>query len=85
VSAREREWLYVLAVTDREENSYDLFAVAYTADTEDNAWNAYYERPAVLAMVGDIAGKRVLDAGCGAGNAVKLETRAGTLECGSLP
>jgi SAM-dependent methyltransferase len=49
------------------DNDYDAFAEAYAADNENNAWNAWYERPAVLAMVGDVAGLRVLDAGCGAG------------------
>lgn len=47
-------------------NDYDAFAAAYTADNESNAWNAYYERPASLALLGDVAGLRVLDAGCGA-------------------
>lgn len=49
------------------ENDYDAFAAAYDADNEDNAWNAYYERPAILSMVGDVRGLRVLDAGCGGG------------------
>ncbi|MEH7880154.1 class I SAM-dependent methyltransferase [Rhizobium laguerreae] len=49
------------------ENDYDAFAVAYDADNEVNAWNAYYERPAILALVGDAAGLSVLDAGCGGG------------------
>lgn len=49
------------------ENDYDAFAEAYDADNENNAWNAYYERPAILAMVGNAAGLRVLDAGCGGG------------------
>jgi SAM-dependent methyltransferase len=57
-------------------NDYDAFAEAYAADNEDNAWNALYERPAVLAMVGDVAGRRVLDAGCGAGaHAAELVAR----------
>lgn len=49
------------------ENDYDAFAEAYDADNENNAWNAYYERPAILAMVGNATGLRVLDAGCGGG------------------
>ena len=48
-------------------NDYDTFARAYAAHNEGNAFNAGYERPAVLAMVGDVGGKHVLDAGCGAG------------------
>lgn len=49
------------------ENDYDAFAAAYDADNENNAWNAYYERPAVLRLLGDVSGQRVLDAGCGGG------------------
>jgi len=50
-----------------DDNDYDAFAHAYADSNETNAWNAGYERPAVLALVGDVAGRRVLDAGCGAG------------------
>ncbi|WNV76526.1 methyltransferase domain-containing protein [Geodermatophilus sp. DSM 44513] len=50
-----------------DENDYDAFAAAYSGDDEHNVWNALYERPASLAMVGDVVGRRVLDAGCGAG------------------
>jgi ubiquinone/menaquinone biosynthesis C-methylase UbiE len=46
---------------------YDQFAAAYAADNESNAFNALYERPAMLALLGDMRGKRVLDVGCGAG------------------
>ncbi|MFK0162172.1 class I SAM-dependent methyltransferase [Rhizobium sp. NPDC090279] len=49
------------------DNDYDAFAAAYQADNENNAWNAYYERPAILSLAGDVAGLRVLDAGCGGG------------------
>jgi SAM-dependent methyltransferase len=48
-------------------NDYDSFAEAYTASNENNLINAYYERPAMLALAGDVAGRRILDAGCGAG------------------
>ena len=48
-------------------NDYDGIAEAYSAENEANLVNAYYERPAMLALAGDVAGRRVLDAGCGAG------------------
>jgi SAM-dependent methyltransferase len=47
-------------------NDYDSFAEAYAASNETNLLNAYYERPAMLAVAGDVAGRRILDAGCGA-------------------
>ncbi|WP_245310352.1 hypothetical protein [Bradyrhizobium jicamae] len=45
------------------DNSYDEFAAAYSEDNESNAWSAFYERPASLALAGDVEGPRVLDAG----------------------
>src|SRR6201990_1498542 len=48
-------------------NDYDSFAETYAASNESNLINAYYERPAMLALTGDVAGRRILDAGCGAG------------------
>jgi ubiquinone/menaquinone biosynthesis C-methylase UbiE len=48
-------------------NDYDGFAEAYAAENENSLQNAYYERPAMVALAGDVAGRRILDAGCGAG------------------
>jgi SAM-dependent methyltransferase len=48
-------------------NNYDSFAEAYTAETEANLINGYYMRPAILDLSGDVAGRRILDAGCGSG------------------
>jgi len=48
-------------------NDYDSFAEAYSAENETGLFNAYYERPATLALAGDVAGRRILDAGCGSG------------------
>ncbi|WP_275466660.1 class I SAM-dependent methyltransferase [Streptomyces noursei] len=48
-------------------NDYDSFAEAYSAENENNLVNAYYERPAMLALAGDVADRRILDAGCGSG------------------
>ncbi|MQM25517.1 class I SAM-dependent methyltransferase [Glycomyces albidus] len=46
---------------------YDGFAEAYAAETESSLLNGYYARPAILDLAGDVAGRRVLDVGCGAG------------------
>jgi len=48
-------------------NDYDSFAEGYTAANETGFVHAYYERPAMLALAGDVAGRRILDAGCGSG------------------
>jgi SAM-dependent methyltransferase len=48
-------------------NDYDGFAEGYTAANENGLVHAYYERPAMLALAGDVAGHRILDAGCGSG------------------
>src|SRR3954466_13497377 len=48
-------------------NDYDSFAEAYSAENENNLMNAYYERPAMLTLAGDVTGRRILDAGCGSG------------------
>lgn len=50
-----------------DKNDYDRFARAYSDDAEHNAFNALYERPESLRLMGDVAGFRVLDAGCGSG------------------
>jgi SAM-dependent methyltransferase len=48
-------------------NDYDSFAEAYSAESEANLINGYYTRPAILDLAGDVAGRRILDAGCGSG------------------
>lgn len=46
---------------------YDAFAGAYDSHARTSPYNALYDRPALLDLAGDIAGRRVLDAGCGPG------------------
>ena len=48
-------------------SDYDNFAKPYSAENESNLFNAYYERPAMLGLAGEVSGRRILDAGCGSG------------------
>ncbi|GAA2703231.1 class I SAM-dependent methyltransferase [Nonomuraea recticatena] len=48
-------------------NDYDRIAEGYTAENETSLMHAYYARPAMLELAGDVTGRRILDAGCGAG------------------
>ncbi|RDI60596.1 class I SAM-dependent methyltransferase [Nocardia pseudobrasiliensis] len=48
-------------------NDYDSFAEAYAAENDANLYNAYYERPAMLELAGEVSARRILDAGCGSG------------------
>jgi ubiquinone/menaquinone biosynthesis C-methylase UbiE len=46
---------------------YDVFADEYRSHAEDGLYDAYYDRPACLDLLGDVTGKTVLDAACGPG------------------
>jgi SAM-dependent methyltransferase len=48
-------------------NAYDRLAEGYAARIDAKAHNAFYDRPATLALLPPVQGKRVLDAGCGPG------------------
>ena len=48
-------------------DTYEAVAEAFAAAVDTKPHNAYYERPATLSLLPEISGKRVLDAGCGAG------------------
>lgn len=51
----------------RAVDDYDQMAEVYADDADTNPMNVLYERPQMLAMAGDVRGKRVLDVGCAAG------------------
>ncbi len=47
--------------------AYQELADSYAAHIDTKPHNAFYERPAMLRMLPNLDGKRVLDAGCGPG------------------
>ncbi|MEO8845607.1 MAG: methyltransferase domain-containing protein [Kofleriaceae bacterium] len=51
----------------RGPTEYDAIATRYAAGVDERPWNALYERPATLALLPELAGLDVLDAGCGHG------------------
>jgi len=52
---------------ERSAREYDAMAVPYAAANLEGAFNAYYERPATISLLGDVSGLDVLEVGCGAG------------------
>jgi ubiquinone/menaquinone biosynthesis C-methylase UbiE len=54
-------------IGSRVEAAYDTVADTYDDDVENNAYNAELEMPGTTSLVPDVAGRRVLDAGCGTG------------------
>ncbi|OBB60008.1 SAM-dependent methyltransferase [Mycobacterium sp. 852013-51886_SCH5428379] len=46
---------------------YDTFADDFLDHARGGLYNAHYDRPACLALLGDVAGRTVLDAACGPG------------------
>ncbi len=47
--------------------AYEQLAEAYDARVATKPHNAYYDRPAVLSLLPEVRGMKVLDAGCGPG------------------
>src|SRR5215469_6458491 len=48
-------------------DAYDKMGLDFQQHAADSAYNAHYDRPAVLAALGPVTGRRVLDAACGPG------------------
>jgi len=61
---------------------YDSFADEFLEHARNGLYNALFDRPACLELLGDLAGKRVLDAGCGPGLYAKEMTERGALVTG---
>ncbi|MBT9257384.1 methyltransferase domain-containing protein [Phycicoccus sp. MAQZ13P-2] len=67
---------------EQQPDHYDAFAEAYARANEHGLFNRWYARPAVLDLLGDVAGRRILDAGCGAGPLVADLTERGARVAG---
>ena len=61
----------------RSARQYDAMSLAYAADNAESAYNSYYERPATVALLGEVEGRRVMEVGCGAGQLARRATVAG--------
>ena len=48
-------------------SAYDAMGRDYQQRAADSAYNAHYDRPAVMAALGPVRGLRILDAACGPG------------------
>jgi SAM-dependent methyltransferase len=48
-------------------DAYDQMGLSFQQHAADSAYNAHYDRPAMLATLGPVTGRRVLDAACGPG------------------
>lgn len=61
-------------------DAYERLARGYDRLGDSKPSNAHHERPATLSLLPDVAGDRVLDAGCGAGHlARELGSRGATV------
>lgn len=61
---------------------YDSFAERYAAENESSLLNAWYERPAMIDLAGDVDGHRILDAGCGSGPLAAALSERGAIMTG---
>ncbi|HDM8225573.1 TPA: class I SAM-dependent methyltransferase [Vibrio campbellii] len=66
-----------------KQEMYTTYAKQYDLAAQDNLYNAHFERQNTLELVGDVAGKKVLDLGCGSGiyAQILLERGATSVTC----
>ena len=67
---------------ERAAEQYDAMAAEYSSDNDEGVFNSLYERPAILSMLGDVKGLRVLDIGCGAGQLTRELVERGAVVTG---
>ena len=48
--------------------SYQVIGERHAKQALDSVYNDYYERPVMYTLLGEVTGRRVLDAGCGPGS-----------------
>ncbi|MEJ7602644.1 MAG: class I SAM-dependent methyltransferase [Kofleriaceae bacterium] len=68
-----------MAATLTNLETYEQIAHAYAARTRENPHNALCERPATLALLGDLDGERMLEVGCGPGHYAEELVRRGCI------
>src|SRR5260370_16591039 len=68
-AAASRRWRVCHGVCVGEDlwDAYDRMGLSFQQHAADSAYNAHYDRPAVLAALGPVTGRQVLDAACGPG------------------
>jgi SAM-dependent methyltransferase len=67
----------ILPDSERTAMEYDAMGADYEAANKESSFNAYYERPATIDLIGDPDGLSVLEAGCGPGLLTEWLTRHG--------
>src|SRR5689334_9149478 len=67
---------------DSSTRSWDAIADDWVAHADTNDYRNHYLMPRMLAMLGDVAGLRVLDLGCGDGGYARELARRGAAVVG---
>lgn len=65
-----------------QDTNYDTFAEAYSTENETSLINAFYERPAMLQLAGEVRDRKILDAGCGSGPLAEILVERGAIVTG---
>ncbi len=69
-------------ITPKVVAAYEAMAERYNDLIDHKPHNAYYDRPNTLALLPDVAGKRILDAACGPGKYAEILLANGAIVTG---